>query len=133
MAQPTTDEPLLGDLQPHTVLRSGRTLSRSAPSPTVASAFELNPAPVPTGSSEGFAVPQVAYSTALQMDATSVPRDAVHAPSDFTAPTTAQTPSASMPELLRLRRSYHISDASDTPAHGVSPFFNGGAKQCCQH
>lgn len=98
MAQPL-NEPLRDDLQSETVLRSGRTFQRPAASATVATASDLSIAGTTASAlSAGIIAAPVGDSTGLASQTASLPRDAVHAPLDFTSGTATEATSVSSPE-----------------------------------
>ncbi|KAH8025795.1 hypothetical protein HPB51_012117 [Rhipicephalus microplus] len=101
MAQPF-NEPVCDDLREETVLQSGRTLRRPAAPATVAMASDLTTlvseaSVLPAGV---LAKPQ-GYSTDLASPSPFLPRDAVHAPLDFTSGTIPKATSVPSPEDRR--------------------------------
>ncbi|KAL1484074.1 hypothetical protein MTO96_050114, partial [Rhipicephalus appendiculatus] len=81
---------------------SGRTLQRPAASATVTTASDLATTDTAASAlSAGVIAAPVGDSTDLAAQAASPPRDAVHAPMDFTSGTTTEATSVPSPEARR--------------------------------
>ncbi|KAH8027809.1 hypothetical protein HPB51_010455 [Rhipicephalus microplus] len=96
------NEPVCDDLREKTVLRSGRTLQQPAAPATVAMASDLATAgPEASALPAGVLAKPQGDSTDLASQTVPLPRDAVHAPLDFSSGTIAGATSVPLPEDRR--------------------------------